>query len=104
MSIDSTKSVSTIAATLNCDLINAQQKQPTAQVKSKPCIEPSTNVSLNQTVSLLSSTNDINMEKVNKIKHAIETGSLLVNTDKIADELIRHTMEYLTMEMDIEGE
>ena len=44
------------------------------------------------------------MEKVNKIKHAIETGSLLVNTDKIADELIRHTMEYLTMEMDIEGE
>lgn len=105
MSIESTKPVLTITGTMNRDLINAQPKHPSQPLQAEHAVAVSTNVSLKETSSLLvSPTNDINMEKIAKIKQAIEAGDLVINTAKIADALLKNTLEEITYEMDYEGE
>lgn len=105
MSIESTKPVSIVTGMNNLDLINAQQKQPTQATQPKHQVKASANVSLKQTTAIFaSSTDDINIEKVAKIKQAIATGSLVINADKIADALIKYSLDDLTFEMDFEGE
>lgn len=44
------------------------------------------------------------MEKIAKIKQAIEAGDLVINTAKIADALLKNSLEEITYEMDFEGE
>lgn len=95
MSIEATKSVTTIAGLLNHDVINEQQKSPRSSQQTENSLTSSANVTLSQnTLSLLQSThNDIDMEKVDNIKQAITEGKLVINTTKIADELIKQMIE-----------
>ena len=52
-------------------------------------------VKLNQnTIAMLHSTeNDIDINKIEKIKQAITEGKLAINPHKIADEIIKQTFE-----------
>lgn len=95
MSIEATKSVTTIAGLLNRDVINEQQKSPRSSQQTENSLTSSANVTLSKnTLSLLQSThNDIDMEKVDNIKQAITEGKLVINTTKIADELIKQMIE-----------
>lgn len=94
MSIEATKLVTTISGVLSRDVSVEQHKNKNASVQTKDNASQSTNVSLSKnTMTLLQSTqSDIDMEKVNNIKQAITNGSLVINPDKIADELIKQTI------------
>ncbi|OCG31053.1 flagellar biosynthesis anti-sigma factor FlgM [Gilliamella sp. Choc4-2] len=95
MSIDATKSVINISGLLSRDVINEQQKKQTVSVQAKNNINVSNNVSLTQnTTTLLHSTGkDIDVEKIESIKQAITNGTLVIDTQKIADELIKQMLQ-----------
>ncbi|MWN05118.1 flagellar biosynthesis anti-sigma factor FlgM [Gilliamella sp. Pas-s95] len=97
MSIDATKSVRTISRLLNCDVVNEQQKNPTASVHTKNSANVSANVSITQnSMDLLHSTDkDIDVEKIEKIKQAITNGTLAIDTNKIADKLIKQLLQHI---------
>ncbi|MWN31927.1 flagellar biosynthesis anti-sigma factor FlgM [Gilliamella sp. Pra-s65] len=95
MSIDATKSVTTISGLLKNDVVNEQQKNETASVQAKNCVNVSTNVSITQhSMDLLHSTDkDIDVEKIEQIKQAITNGSWVIDTHKIADKLIEQLLK-----------
>ena len=91
MSIDATKMVTTVSGVLN--RINEQNKKTNASVQYSNNL--TLNVKLSQnTIALLHSTeNDIDISKIEKIKQAITEGKLVINPNKIADEIIKQTFE-----------
>lgn len=91
MSIDATKMVTTVSGVLN--RINEQNKKTNASVQNSNNL--TLNVKLSQnTIALLHSTeNDIDISKIEKIKQAITEGKLVINPNKIADEIIKQTFE-----------
>lgn len=94
MSIEATKSVTTIASLSNRNVISEQKKQASSAL-AKNNTNIGSNVSLSQkTMTLLqSSENDINLEKITQIKQAISDGKLVINSHKIADELINQILQ-----------
>ncbi|OCG05299.1 flagellar biosynthesis anti-sigma factor FlgM [Gilliamella sp. wkB112] len=97
MSIDASKSVTTISKLLNPKTISEQHKRQPATVTTKNSATSGTNVSLSQqTLTLLQTTeHDVNLDKVTQIKQAIAEGKLVVNSHKIADELIKQIQQDL---------
>ncbi|OCG33312.1 MULTISPECIES: flagellar biosynthesis anti-sigma factor FlgM [unclassified Gilliamella] len=95
MTIDATKSVTAITGLVSRDVINEQQNTHNASVQTKNSTNISTNVSINQnSIHLLHSTNkDIDVEKIEKIKQSISNGTLVIDTHKIADKLIKQLLE-----------
>ncbi|OCG16228.1 flagellar biosynthesis anti-sigma factor FlgM [Gilliamella sp. App6-5] len=95
MSIDATKSVTTISGLLNRDVVNEQQKNQIASVPTKNSTNASTTVSITQnSMNLLHSTDkDIDIEKIEKIKQSITDGTLVIDTHKIADKLIKQLLQ-----------
>ena len=95
MSIDATKLVTAVSGLLNRDLINGQNKETKASVQTSNSLNLNSNVKLSQnTIALLHSTeNDIDISKIEKIKQAITNGNLVINPNKIADEMIKQTLE-----------
>ncbi|MCX8581857.1 flagellar biosynthesis anti-sigma factor FlgM [Gilliamella sp. B3482] len=91
MSIDATKMVTTVSGVLN--RINEQNKKTNASMQNSNNL--TLNVKLSQnTIALLHSTeNDIDISKIEKIKQAITEGKLVINLNKIADEIIKQTFE-----------
>lgn len=91
MSIDATKMVTAVSGVLN--RINEQNKKTNASVQNSSNL--TLNVKLSQnTIALLHSTeNDIDTSKIEKIKQAITEGKLVINPNKIADEIIKQTFE-----------
>lgn len=91
MSIDATKMVTAVSGVLN--RINEQNKKTNASVQNSNNL--TLNVKLSQnTIALLHSTeNDIDTSKIEKIKQAITEGELVINPNKIADEIIKQTFE-----------
>lgn len=91
MSIDATKMVTTVSGVLN--RINEQNKKTNASVQNSNNL--TLNVKLSQnTIALLHSTeHDIDISKIEKIKQAITEGKLVINPNKIADEIIKQTFE-----------
>ncbi|MCX8583724.1 MULTISPECIES: flagellar biosynthesis anti-sigma factor FlgM [unclassified Gilliamella] len=91
MSIDATKMVTAVSGVLN--RINEQNKKTNASVQNSNNL--TLNVKLSQnTIALLHSTeNDIDTSKIEKIKQAITEGKLVINPNKIADEIIKQTFE-----------
>ncbi|NUF49042.1 flagellar biosynthesis anti-sigma factor FlgM [Gilliamella sp. ESL0250] len=94
MSIDATKSVTTISGLLNRDVVNEQQKNQTASVPTKNSTNASATVSITQnSMNLLHATDkDIDIDKINKIKQAITNGTLVIDTHKIADKLLKQLL------------
>ncbi|MWP62176.1 MULTISPECIES: flagellar biosynthesis anti-sigma factor FlgM [Gilliamella] len=97
MSIDATKSVTSISGLLNRDVVNEQQKNQTASVPTQNSTNASTTVSITQnSMNLLHSTDkDIDIEKIDKIKQAITNGTLVIDTHKIADKLINQLLQHI---------
>lgn len=98
MSLNPTKAIGNIASVNNRELLNTQQKnQPTAAKTSNNNTPVSANVSLSPAASTLLSIqdHDVDMNKVEKIKQAIASGALTVDTQKIADKLIEQTAQDL---------
>ncbi|OCG20455.1 MULTISPECIES: flagellar biosynthesis anti-sigma factor FlgM [unclassified Gilliamella] len=95
MSIDATKSMTTISGLLNRDVVNEQQKNQTASVPTKISTNASTTVSITQSsMNLLHSTDkDLDVEKIEKIKQSITDGTLIIDTHKIADKLIKQLLQ-----------
>lgn len=91
MSIDATKMVTTVSGVLN--RINEQNKKTNASVQNSNNL--TLNVKLSQnTIALLHSTeHDLDISKIEKIKQAITEGKLVINPNKIADEIIKQTFE-----------
>ena len=91
MSIDATKMVTTVSGVLN--RINEQNKKTNASVQNSNNLTLNGKLSQN-TIALLHSTeNDIDISKIEKIKQAITEGKLVINPNKIADEIIKQTFE-----------
>ncbi|OCG66999.1 flagellar biosynthesis anti-sigma factor FlgM [Gilliamella sp. Fer4-1] len=95
MSIDATKSITTISGIVSRDIVNEQQKNHTASVPSKMSANASTTVSITQdAMHLLHATDkDVDEEKIERIKQAITNGTLAIDTHKIADKLINQLLE-----------
>ncbi|MWP48999.1 MULTISPECIES: flagellar biosynthesis anti-sigma factor FlgM [unclassified Gilliamella] len=95
MSIDATKSVTTISGLLKRGVVNEQHKSETVSVQAKNSANVSTKVSITQhSMDLLHSTDqDIDIEKIEKIKQAITNGTLAIDTHKIADKLIKQLLQ-----------
>lgn len=91
MSIDATKMVTAVSGVLN--RINEQNKKTNASVQNSNNLKLNVKLSQN-TIALLHSTeNDIDTSKIEKIKQAITEGKLVINPNKIADEIIKQTFE-----------
>ncbi|AHN27183.1 flagellar biosynthesis anti-sigma factor FlgM [Gilliamella apicola] len=95
MSIDATKSITAISGLISRDVITEQQKNQTAVISSPNDTKVSANVDLSQNaVTLLrTSNNDIDVKKIEKIKQAIADGSLVIDSQKIAKELIEQMLQ-----------
>lgn len=95
MSIDATKKVTTVSGLPNRNLINKQNKRARVSAQQSSSLTFNSNVKLNQnTIAMLHSTeNDIDINKIEKIKQAITEGKLVINPHKIADEIIKQTFE-----------
>ena len=95
MSIDATKKVTTVSGLPNRNLINKQNKKAKVSALQSSSLTFNSNVKLNQnTIAMLHSTeNDIDINKIEKIKQAITEGKLVINPHKIADEIIKQTFE-----------
>ncbi|MCX8650899.1 flagellar biosynthesis anti-sigma factor FlgM [Gilliamella sp. B2776] len=95
MSIDATKSITAISGLMSRDVISEQQKNQTAVIPAQNDTKVSANVNLSQnSVTLLRTIdNDINVKKVDKIKQAIADGSLVIDSRKIAKELIQQMLQ-----------
>ena len=95
MSIDATKSITAISGLISRDAITEQQKNQTAVIPAQNDTKVSANVNLSQNaVTLLRTTNnDIDVKKIEKIKQAIADGSLVIDSQKIAKELIEQILQ-----------
>jgi len=95
MSIEATKKVTTVSGLPNRNLINKQNKKAKISALQSSSLTFNSNVKLNQnTIAMLHSTeNDIDINKIEKIKQAITEGKLAINPHKIADEIIKQTFE-----------
>lgn len=95
MSIEATKKVTTVSGLPNRNLINKQNKKAKVSALQSSSLTFNSNVKLNQnTIAMLHSTeNDIDINKIEKIKQAITEGKLVINPHKIADEIIKQTFE-----------
>lgn len=95
MSIEATKKVTTVSGLPNRNLINKQNKKTRVSAPQSSSLTFNSNVKLNQnTIAMLHSTeNDIDINKIEKIKQAITEGKLVINPHKIADEIIKQTFE-----------
>ena len=95
MSIDATKSITAISGLISRNVITEQQKNQTAVILSPNDTKVSANVDLSQNaVTLLrTSNNDIDVKKIEKIKQAIADGSLVIDSQKIAKELIEQMLQ-----------
>lgn len=95
MSIDPTNPVTKIGSSLNREMINPQTNKQKSLKFSKDSLE-SANVTLSEKATqLLSSDQDIDVEKVEKIKQAIREGKLAVDTTKIADAIINQALQHV---------
>lgn len=105
MSIDATKSIAMISKTLNRELINTQSQNQNKAISIKDSPVANTHVSLSAPTStaLLLPQHDINMAKVDQIKQAIKQGTLVINPQKIANELINQTLQDISTESVIKG-
>lgn len=93
MSIDATELITTVSGLLSRDVMNEQNKKIKASVPLSSNFNSDSNVNLSQNIALLHSTeNDIDMGKIEKIKQAIADGKLVINPDKIADEIIKQVL------------
>lgn len=93
MSIDATELITTVSGLLSRDVMNEQNKKIRASVQLSSNFNSDSNVNLSQNIALLHSTeNDIDMGKIEKIKQAIADGKLVINPDKIADEIIKQVL------------
>ncbi len=93
MSIDATELITTVSGLLSRDVMNEQNKKIKASVQLSSNFNSDSNVNLSQNIALLHSTeNDIDMGKIEKIKQAIADGKLVINPDKIADEIIKQVL------------
>lgn len=97
MSIEATKKVTTVSGVPNRNLINKQNKKTRVSALQSSSLTFNSNVKLNQnTIAMLHSTeNDIDINKIEKIKQAITEGKLVINPHKIADEIIKQTFEHI---------
>lgn len=97
MSIEATKKVTTVSGLPNRNLINKQNKKAKVSALQSSSLTFNSNVKLNQnTIAMLHSTeNDIDINKIEKIKQAITEGKLAINPHKIADEIIKQTFEHI---------
>ena len=91
MSIDATKMVTTVSGVLN--RINEQNKKTNASVQNSSNLTLNVKLSKNTIAMLHSTENDIDISKIEKIKQAITEGKLVINPNKIADEIIKQTFE-----------
>lgn len=91
MSIDATKMVTTVSGVLN--RINEQNKKTNASVQNSSNLTLNVKLSQNTIAMLHSTENDIDISKIEKIKQAITEGKLVINPNKIADEIIKQTFE-----------
>lgn len=90
MSIDATELITKVSGLLSRDVMNEQNKKIKASVQLSSNFNLNSNVNLSQNIALLhSAENDIDMGKIEKIKQAIADGKLVINPDKIADEIIK---------------
>lgn len=99
MSVDPTKSISSLSHPLNRDLINLPQGNtpaptPTTVTKEKSQV----NLSPSKSLLLNSHDNDIDLQKVEQIKQQIRDGQFVINEDKIADSLIQQSLELVNSE------
>lgn len=93
MSIDATELITKVSGLLSRDVMNEQNKKIKASVQLSSNFNSDSNVNLSQNIALLHSTeNDIDMGKIEKIKQAIADGKLVINPDKIADEIIKQVL------------
>lgn len=97
MSIEATKKVTTVSGVPNRNLINKQNKKAKVSALQSSSLTFNSNVKLNSnTIAMLHSTeNDIDINKIEKIKQAITEGKLVINPHKIADEIIKQTFEHI---------
>ena len=97
MSIEATKKVTTVSGVPNRNLINKQNKKAKISALQSSSLTFNSNVKLNQnTIAMLHSTeNDIDINKIEKIKQAFTEGKLVINPHKIADEIIKQTFEHI---------
>lgn len=91
MSIDATKMVTAVSGVLN--RINEQNKKTNASVQNSSNLTLNVKLSQNTIAMLHSTENDIDTSKIEKIKQAITEGKLVINPNKIADEIIKQTFE-----------
>lgn len=91
MSIDATKMVTTVSGVLN--RINEQNKKTNASMQNSNNLTLNVKLSQNTIALLYSTENDIDISKIEKIKQAITEGKLVINPNKIADEIIKQTFE-----------
>ena len=91
MSIDATKMVTAVSGVLN--RINEQNKKTNASVQNSSNLTLNVKLSQNTIAKLHSTENDIDISKIEKIKQAITEGRLVINPNKIADEIIKQTFE-----------
>lgn len=91
MSIDATKMVTTVSGVLN--RINEQNKKTNASVQNSSNLTLNVKLSQNTIAMLHSTENDIDISKIEKIKQAITEDKLVINPNKIADEIIKQTFE-----------
>lgn len=91
MSIDATKMVTAVSGVLN--RINEQNKKTNASVQNSSNLTLNVKLSQNTIAMLHSTENDIDISKIEKIKQAITDSKLVINPNKIADEIIKQTFE-----------
>ena len=91
MSIDATKMVTAVSGVLN--RINEQNKKTNASVQNSSNLTLNVKLSQNTIAMLHSTEHDIDISKIEKIKQAITEGKLVINPNKIADEIIKQTFE-----------
>ncbi|MDF7761034.1 flagellar biosynthesis anti-sigma factor FlgM [Kosakonia cowanii] len=94
MSIDRTSSVKPVN-TVQQRETNETQTQKARQETAATANSTNVTLSGSQTKLMQAGANDINMERVEKLKTAIRNGELKMDTGKIADALINEAKSYL---------
>ena len=94
MSIDRTSSLKPVN-TVQQRETNETQTQKTRQETATTANSTNVTLSGSQTKLMQAGANDINMERVEKLKTAIRNGELKMDTGKIADALINEAKSYL---------
>lgn len=83
-------------APLAANLLVESNAKPKPKATSSASASPSVIATLNK--ALVSSSDDIDMEKVNRVRTAIREGRLEINYERIADSLIQNMHEFVRTE------